>query len=252
MATACALAGAPLAATRATRARRGAVQVSAVAEVERAVPTQQRVRAPGRGRAPTRRGGRVGPRCRCRRPCQASQPACELCPGRPPSTCPPAIHATQRGVPEGTPVVPVRDLPSRPRRNRKSETVRRAFSETFLHPANFILPVFVHDGEDNIPIDSMPGVARLGWKTGLLDAVAEARSVGVNQARCAPRGGGHGGGRGAGNAGNAGNEGRQQSCLRRRRGHPPPAPRRHLARLPHPAPLPPCVSPAPPPAPRRW
>lgn len=44
-------------------------------------------------------------------------------------------HPTlQRGVPEGTPVVPVRDLPSRPRRNRKSETVRRAFSETFLHP----------------------------------------------------------------------------------------------------------------------
>lgn len=40
----------------------------------------------------------------------------------------------QRGVPEGTPVVPVRDLPSRPRRNRKSETVRRAFSETVLHP----------------------------------------------------------------------------------------------------------------------
>ena len=40
----------------------------------------------------------------------------------------------QRGVPEGTPVVPVRDLPSRPRRNRKSETVRRAFSETYLDP----------------------------------------------------------------------------------------------------------------------
>ena len=43
----------------------------------------------------------------------------------------------QRGVPEGTPVVPVRDLPSRPRRNRKSETVRRAFSETFLHPGRW-------------------------------------------------------------------------------------------------------------------
>lgn len=37
-------------------------------------------------------------------------------------------------MPEGTPVVPVRDLPSRPRRNRKSETVRRAFSETYLDP----------------------------------------------------------------------------------------------------------------------
>lgn len=80
-------------------------------------------------------------------------------------------------------MVPVRELPSRPRRNRKSETVRRAFSETVLHPANFILPVFVHDGEDNIPIDSMPGVARLGWKHGLVDAVEEARSYGVNQVR---------------------------------------------------------------------
>lgn len=155
-------------------------------------------------------------------------------------------------MPEGTPVVPVRDLPSRPRRNRKSETVRRAFSETYLDPgahhrclfacdwsnkallagqesqpllqaawvhpcapqlvaaaalerarctafamhvpppsapaANFILPVFVHDGEENIPIDSMPGVARLGWRHGLLDAVKEARSVGVNQVRLAPAG----------------------------------------------------------------
>lgn len=46
----------------------------------------------------------------------------------------------QRGVPEGTPVVPVRDLPSRPRRNRKSETVRRAFSETYLHPGGWSGP----------------------------------------------------------------------------------------------------------------
>lgn len=96
-------------------------------------------------------------------------------------------QAQRRGVPEGTPVVPVRDLPSRPRRNRKSETVRRAFSETYLDPANFILPVFVHDGEENIPIESMPGVARLGWRHGLLDAVKEARSVGVNQVVIFPK-----------------------------------------------------------------
>lgn len=42
--------------------------------------------------------------------------------------------------------------------------------------------MFVHDGDKNIPIDSMPGVYRLGWQHGLIDAVAEARSVGVNQA----------------------------------------------------------------------
>lgn len=91
------------------------------------------------------------------------------------------------GVPEGTPVVQPLDLPSRPRRNRRSETVRRAFSETIVHPANFILPVFVHDGDKNIPIDSMPGVARLGWRNGLLEAVAEARSFGVNQVVIFPK-----------------------------------------------------------------
>ncbi len=67
--------------------------------------------------------------------------------------------------------------------------IRRVVLFPFFHTcsaANFILPVFVHDGEDNIPIDSMPGVSRLGWQHGLIDAVAEARSVGVNQAskRC--------------------------------------------------------------------
>ena len=90
-------------------------------------------------------------------------------------------------MPEGTPIVPPQDILSRPRRNRKSPTVRRAFSETFLHPGNFILPVFVHDGEQNIPIDSMPGVSRLGWRHGLIDAVAEARSYGVNQVVIFPK-----------------------------------------------------------------
>lgn len=100
---------------------------------------------------------------------------------------PPPRPAPQPGVPEGTPVVRPQDLPSRPRRNRRSDTVRRAFSETFLHPGNFILPVFVHDGEKDIPIASMPGVSRLGWRHGLIDAVAEARSYGVNQVVIFPK-----------------------------------------------------------------
>ncbi len=53
------------------------------------------------------------------------------------AVCCARLFLLQSGVPEGTPVVPVRDLPSRPRRNRKSETVRRAFSETFLHPGGW-------------------------------------------------------------------------------------------------------------------
>uniref|UniRef100_A0A061RH20 Delta-aminolevulinic acid dehydratase n=1 Tax=Tetraselmis sp. GSL018 TaxID=582737 RepID=A0A061RH20_9CHLO len=97
------------------------------------------------------------------------------------------VERKQAGVPEGTPQVPPQDILSRPRRNRRSPTVRQAIQESIVRPANFILPVFVHDGEDNIPIESMPGVNRLGWKTGLLDYVAEARSYGVNSVVIFPK-----------------------------------------------------------------
>ncbi|KAK3248091.1 hypothetical protein CYMTET_42431 [Cymbomonas tetramitiformis] len=90
-------------------------------------------------------------------------------------------------APEGTPVVEPQKLRSRPRRNRRSQTVRSAFSETFLTPSNFILPVFVHDGEDDIPIGAMPGVSRLGYKHGLLKNVAEARAAGVNSVVVFPK-----------------------------------------------------------------
>ena len=56
-----------------------------------------------------------------------------------------------------------------------------------MSPHNLILPVFVHDGEQNLPIASMPGVDRLGWRHGLLDSVAEARSVGVNSVVLFPK-----------------------------------------------------------------
>lgn len=80
-----------------------------------------------------------------------------------------------------------KDMPIRPRRNRRSPTVREAIREVNITPANLILPVFVHDGEENIPIESMPGVSRLGWKHGLLDSVKEARSLGVNQVVIFPK-----------------------------------------------------------------
>lgn len=86
-----------------------------------------------------------------------------------------------------TGVAASQDLPSRPRRNRRSDTARRAISETRLSPANLILPVFVHDGDKNIPIASMPGVDRLGWRHGLIESVAEARSYGVNQVVIFPK-----------------------------------------------------------------
>ena len=77
--------------------------------------------------------------------------------------------------------MPPQNLPSRPRRNRRSPTIRAAMCETHLSPANFILPLFVHDGDADIPIGTMPGCSRLGWKNGLLRAVKEARAEGVNR-----------------------------------------------------------------------
>lgn len=81
----------------------------------------------------------------------------------------------------------MQDLPSRPRRNRRSPTVRSAFSETSMSPANLILPVFIHEGDKNVPIASMPGVDRLTWRQGLPDKVREARSYGVNSVVLFPK-----------------------------------------------------------------
>jgi porphobilinogen synthase len=77
-------------------------------------------------------------------------------------------------------------MPSRPRRNRRSQTIRGAISETHLSPANLILPVFVHDGDGNEPIKTMPGVNRLGLRQ-LIEHVKEARSYGVNQVVIFPK-----------------------------------------------------------------
>ncbi|KAL0712485.1 hypothetical protein Bca4012_019463 [Brassica carinata] len=61
-----------------------------------------------------------------------------------------------------------------------SPTVRAAFQETDISPANFVYPLFIHEGEEDTPIGAMPGCYRLGWRHGLLQEVAKARAVGVN------------------------------------------------------------------------
>ena len=127
----------------------------------------------------------------------------------------PIAHTLQPANPEGTPVVQpqvcgvlaaelallnavithavinlacTQDLPSRPRRNRRSETFRSAMRESFLRPANFILPIFVHDeGDKNVPISSMPGQYRLAYGKNVIENVAEARSYGVNQVVIFPK-----------------------------------------------------------------
>lgn len=90
-------------------------------------------------------------------------------------------------LPEGTPEPHPNPIRKRPRRNRRSVAARKMFSETTLSPANFILPVFVHEGADDIPISSMPGVSRLGVDTGLLREVGVARDLGVKSVVIFPK-----------------------------------------------------------------
>ncbi len=53
-------------------------------------------------------------------------------------------------------------LPERPRRNRRTEAVRRMVRETSLTPAHLVAPLFVVDGDrERQPIPSMPGCERL-------------------------------------------------------------------------------------------
>jgi len=47
------------------------------------------------------------------------------------------------------------------RRLRSSEGIRRMVCENDLRPEQLILPVFLTDGNENEPVDSMPGVERL-------------------------------------------------------------------------------------------
>lgn len=52
-------------------------------------------------------------------------------------------------------------LTQRPRRNRRSKSLRRLVRETKVHREDLIWPLFVHDGSSDQPVDSMPGVSRL-------------------------------------------------------------------------------------------
>jgi len=93
----------------------------------------------------------------------------------------------QAASPKGTPEPYPMDQSSRPRRNRRSEAIRRGIRETFLGPEHFILPIFVHEEEKNVPIPSMPGIERLSFKNSVKDYVARARSLGVNQVVIFPK-----------------------------------------------------------------
>lgn len=65
------------------------------------------------------------------------------------------------------------NLPIRPRRNRKSAGVRGLMRETSLSAAHLIYPMFVQEGTENTPIESLPGCTR--WC--VADIAAECRRL---------------------------------------------------------------------------
>jgi len=66
----------------------------------------------------------------------------------------------------------------RPRRNRKNPAVRSLVRETIVTPADFIYPLFLHAGEVDEVIDSMPGCIRWSLE-GLVREAAEAHALGI-------------------------------------------------------------------------
>lgn len=88
-------------------------------------------------------------------------------------------EGTLRARPRTTRLILMSFPSHRPRRLRRTPAMRRLVAETRLHPADFILPVFVREGlTQPAPISSMPGVVQHTEST-LLDAAAEARDLGL-------------------------------------------------------------------------
>lgn len=67
----------------------------------------------------------------------------------------------------------------RPRRLRATPAMRRLVSETRLHPADLVLPLFVREGAtEPVPISSMPGVVQHTTES-LKGAMADAATAGI-------------------------------------------------------------------------
>ena len=74
--------------------------------------------------------------------------------------------------------IPSLDLSARPRRNRKSSSVRSLVRETSLLPGDLVYPLFIHDKNIDEEIESMPGCRR--WSvSGLVEEVRQALGLGI-------------------------------------------------------------------------
>jgi porphobilinogen synthase len=75
--------------------------------------------------------------------------------------------------------IPAAGYPAtRLRRNRRTAWSRRLVAETRLSVDDLIWPVFVHDGDDELPIASMPGVSRLSLDL-LVERAGAAAALGI-------------------------------------------------------------------------
>ncbi|MFM7180519.1 MAG: porphobilinogen synthase [Verrucomicrobiales bacterium] len=70
------------------------------------------------------------------------------------------------------------DLPIRPRRNRRTPAIRSLVRETRLAPGDLIYPLFLHAGNDDQPIASMPGCTRWSLE-GLVAEAGRAHALGI-------------------------------------------------------------------------
>lgn len=70
------------------------------------------------------------------------------------------------------------DLLVRPRRLRCSEALRALARESRVETDSLIYPLFVQEGEDDTPVNSMPGVSRRCLRS-LLEECREARALGL-------------------------------------------------------------------------
>lgn len=78
------------------------------------------------------------------------------------------------------------NLSIRPRRNRQSPAIRDMVRETVLTPGNLIYPLFIQDGDENTPIDAMPGCQR--WCVeDLVKEAGDAHALGIPAVVLFPR-----------------------------------------------------------------
>lgn len=74
--------------------------------------------------------------------------------------------------------IPSLDLNTRLRRNRKSPSIRNLVRETSVTTDDLVYPLFIHDKESDVEIESMPGCKR--WSiTGLVKEAERAYRLGI-------------------------------------------------------------------------